>query len=152
MLKEGVFMLNIELKLIRTLLLLSACALATITGTALAESRFSLQSPGKLYRYYTYSGPQFRADQRSFRFTGTRKVFSSMSFFQSSFYGQRTTWTGRNWFRGSSIRANLPASSRTPVRRSYGRKTRYSSRERIISYRKYRATRQGSRGSTIGKR
>ena len=145
-------MLNIDLKLVRTLLLLSACVLAAITGTALAESRISLQSPGKLYRYYTYSGPQFRADQRSFRFTGSRKVFESRSFFQSSFYGQRTTWTDRNWFRGSSIRANLPAPSRTPVRRSYGRQSRYSSRERIISYRKYRATRPRFRGSTIGKR
>ena len=145
-------MLNIDLKLVRTLLLLSACVLAAITGTALAKSRISLQSPGKLYRYYTYGGPQFRADQRSFRFTGSRKVFKSRSFFQSSFYGQRTTWTDRTWFRGSSIRANLPASSRTPVRRSYGRQSRYSHREKIITYRKYRATRPRFRGSTIGRR
>ena len=144
-------MRNINSKLMRTLLSLSACTLAAITGTALAESRISLQSPGKLYRYYTYSRPQLRADQRSFRFIGARRVFESKSYFRSSFYGQRTSLTDRTWFRGSKIRANLPAPSRTPGRRSYGRQSRYSYREKIITYREYRASRQGFRGSTIGK-
>ena len=142
----------IESKLVRTLALLSVCALAAAASTALAESRISLQSPGKLHRYYTYGGPQFKADQRSFRFTGSRKVFESRSFFGSNFYGQRTTRTDRTWFRGSRIRANLPASSRTPVRKSYGRQSRYSHREKIVSYRKYRANRPGAGGYTIGKR
>ena len=145
-------MRNINSKLMRTLLLLSACTLAAITGTALAESRISLQSPGKLYRSFTYSKPQFKADQRSFRFIGARRIFESRNSYRSGFYGQRAGLTGRAWSRGSRIRANLPAPSRTPGRRSYGRQSRYSYRERIITYREYRASRQGFRGSTIGKR
>ncbi|MBW7997895.1 MAG: hypothetical protein FVQ81_15260 [Candidatus Glassbacteria bacterium] len=93
----------------------------------------------------SYSWSRFRADQRSFRYQGVNR----RNFRGSTAAGYRI-FTNRSANRGAGIRSNLAAAQRT-VRRSYGSTARYSSRQRIISWRKY-AGRNVQRGATIGLR
>ena len=148
MLKQEVIMTSGKKLPVQVTVLLAVLVLLAGGGAARGAERNSLQTPGRLYRSYDFNWSRFSADQRSFRFDGARGGFC-----QSSGFNGRTAWAAASpWSIGSQLRIDRPASQRTESRVSYGRRSAYGYRERIISYNDYCSMRGLSRGSTIGRR
>jgi hypothetical protein len=133
--------------LIHTVMVFATCTALQVSSLKAADSKtfVRLQSAGERWgssRVWS----RFNADQRTFRYKGV----SNRSCFNNRKSGSRI-FPSPQANRGSSLRSNLPSKQLT-TRRSWGNTTRYSSRQRIISYRRYRSTGQANRGSTIGSR
>jgi len=131
----------------QTVMVAIGCLLVIVSAPSVAQSQSAvrLQSAGERWgssRVWT----RYRADQRSFRFDGIKHRGN----WNNRTDGFRITSNSKA-NRGATVRSNLPSSQRT-VRRSWGTSARYSSRQRIISYRNYKAAGQIQRGSTIGVR
>ncbi|HUU29766.1 MAG TPA: hypothetical protein VM123_18330 [archaeon] len=135
----------------RAALFLSLCALLSVSSAAFARTKSVLQTPGSLYRNYCYWPERF--DRRSSLpcFRNSRAVVCPAQNCRTSVYRQASMFTTSATCWSSEQYFNQRSGSTIGQKTSYGRTTRISSKERIISYTEYRSRRAFS-GFTIGSR
>jgi len=145
-------MSSINTKNFLSAMLLALFTLLSTYCAAQARTKKLLQTPGSRYRYTTYLWRSCRVErslpcfQKVRTSTFSRHTQGATTYIYRSSYFTRSCST---WNTAKEIRVN--SGSLSTRSNSYGRRSRYSYRERIISYREYQI-RCGMRGSTIGPR
>ena len=142
MLSMEAIMVERMLKLLVTVSICGAALLLTPPASVTAASQPSLKSAGGRWSS-SYAWSKYKANSRSFRYKGVGRRAS-----QSSSASRYSIFSSKTANRGATVGSRLSSSLSAPGR-SYGYRGRYSHRQKIVSYHRYKRSGQANRGSTI---